>query len=85
MEEWRIKITFVLLRNLAHKNVIGENIKELCHQIGWSQERLALELNVRRQTVNNWERNVSSPDITMLRKLKVIFRCSHDDLIDERN
>jgi len=39
--------------------MLGENIKTLRKQKGYSQEILAEQLNVVRQTVSKWERGVS--------------------------
>lgn len=39
--------------------MIGENIKTLRKEKGYSQETLALQLNVVRQTVSKWEKGVS--------------------------
>jgi len=66
--------------------VIGKNIREIRLQIpGMSQEKLALILGVGRTTVVNWETNISSPNIIMLRKLKVVLNCTYDELLDEQN
>lgn len=38
--------------------MLKENIKELRKRKGYSQEQLALRLNVVRQTVSKWEKGV---------------------------
>ena len=49
--------------------MINENIKNLRKKKGLTQEELAIQLNVVRQTVSKWEKGISVPDVTMLDKL----------------
>ena len=49
--------------------MLNENIKNFRKQKGYSQETLAQELNVVRQTVSKWEKGYSVPDAIMLEKL----------------
>lgn len=49
--------------------MLGENIKQLRKQKGFTQEELAIRLNVVRQTVSKWEKNLSVPDAEMLVRL----------------
>jgi len=49
--------------------MLGENIKILRKQKGYSQETLAQQLNVVRQTVSKWEKGISVPDAEMLNTL----------------
>lgn len=46
--------------------MLGENLKRLRKQKGLSQEELAVRLNVVRQTVSKWEKNLSVPDADVL-------------------
>lgn len=46
--------------------MLNENIKNLRKAKGISQEELAIRLNVVRQTVSKWERELSVPDSGML-------------------
>lgn len=39
--------------------MLGETIRNIRKQKGYSQETLALQLNVVRQTVSKWEKGVS--------------------------
>lgn len=39
--------------------MLQENIRNLRKAKGWSQEELAIKLNVVRQTVSKWEKGVS--------------------------
>jgi len=53
--------------------MLGDNIKALRKQKGYSQEALALQLNVVRQTISKWEKGLSVPDAEMLEKMASIF------------
>ena len=41
----------------------GKQIRHLRTQLGMTQEELAGELNVTRQALSNWERDVNEPDL----------------------
>ena len=47
----------------------GKQIRHLRTQSGMTQEELAGELNVTRQALSNWERDVNEPDINTLKKI----------------
>lgn len=67
---------------------LGEKITALRKQKGLSQEKLAEELNLTRQTISKWELNQSTPDIEYLIRLSEIFEVSTDFLLkgkDEEN
>lgn len=53
--------------------MLGENIKSLRKQNGYSQETLANQLNVVRQTISKWENGQSVPDADMLEKIANLF------------
>ncbi|MBQ7358513.1 MAG: helix-turn-helix transcriptional regulator [Lachnospiraceae bacterium] len=53
--------------------MLGENIKTLRKQKGYSQETLAEELNVVRQTISKWEKGYSVPDAEMLERMAELF------------
>ena len=44
-----------------------------------TQEELAGELNVTRQALSNWERDVNEPDLNMLKKICFLFGVNMDD------
>lgn len=50
-------------------------------RINMTQEKIADELNVSRQTVSNWERGKSLPDIISLIRLSDLYQMSLDDLL----
>lgn len=49
---------------------------------GLSQEQLAEELNVARQTISKWEIGETLPDIESLRKLAITLEFSIDSVLD---
>lgn len=61
--------------------MLGENIKMYCKNKGLTQEQLAVKLNVVRQTVSKWEKNLSVPDAETLTKLSEILDVSVSDLL----
>ena len=62
-------------------NMLGENIKNLRKQKGYSQETLANQLNVVRQTISKWETGQSVPDADMLENIANIFEVSVGQLL----
>ncbi|MBR2730722.1 MAG: helix-turn-helix transcriptional regulator, partial [Clostridia bacterium] len=46
--------------------MLNENLKRLRTEKGFTQETLAAELHVVRQTVSKWEKGLSVPDAEML-------------------
>ena len=60
---------------------LGENIKKLRREKEMTQETLAEFLGVTFQSVSNWERGESYPDITMLPEIAGFFNVSVDDLL----
>ena len=61
--------------------MLGENIKYLRKQKGYSQETLANQLNVVRQTISKWETGQSVPDADMLENIANIFEVSVGELL----
>ena len=62
---------------------IGLRIKKFREQQKISQEELALQIFVSRQTISNWETNKSCPDVKSLITLSNIFNVSLDNFIKE--
>ena len=60
---------------------LGENIKRLRLEKKLTQETLAEFLGVTFQSVSNWERGGSFPDITMLPEIAAFFKVSVDELL----
>ena len=61
--------------------MLGENIKTLRKQKGYSQEMLAEQLHVVRQTISKWEKNLSVPDAEMLERMADLFEVPATDLL----
>lgn len=61
--------------------MIGNNIKKYRKERGMSQEELARELNVVRQTISKWENGLSLPDAQSAAKLAELLNVSIDDLL----
>ena len=60
---------------------LGQRIQTLRLAAGWSQERMAEQMSVTRQTVSKWERNLSTPDVDALLLLSDLFEISLDELV----
>ena len=62
--------------------VIGEKITELRKKNNYTQESLAEKIGVTRQTLSNWESNITSPDLNQACLLCKELRISINDLLD---
>lgn len=60
---------------------LGERLVALRTQRGLSQESLAEQLGVTRQSVSKWETDASLPDLEKLVKLSEVFAVSLDQLV----
>ena len=60
---------------------LSENIKKLIRENNLTQETLAEFLGVTFQSVSNWERGESYPDITMLPEIAGFFKVSIEELL----
>ena len=63
--------------------MLSENIKTLRKAKGMSQEDLANELHVVRQTVSKWEKNLSVPDAGMLINIAEVLETTVNALLGE--
>ena len=61
---------------------LGNKLQSLRKQLNISQEQLAEQLNVTRQTISKWELEETTPDIKQAKKLSEIFQISLDELLD---
>ncbi|MBR2498721.1 MAG: helix-turn-helix transcriptional regulator [Clostridia bacterium] len=61
--------------------ILADKIIRLRKKNGWSQEELADKMNISRQAVSKWERDLSFSDISSIPKLAEIFEVSVDELI----
>src|SRR5699024_8720831 len=72
--------------NAGGKNMIlADKIAELRKKNGWSQEELAGQLGVSRQSVSKWESASSIPDLDKILKMSEIFGVSTDYLLKDSN
>ena len=53
--------------------ILAEKITELRKKNGWSQEELAEQLDVSRQSISKWESAQSTPDMNRILKMSDIF------------
>ena len=61
--------------------MLGDNIKMLRKSKGFTQEELAVRLNVVRQTVSKWEKGFSVPDAEVLQKLADVLEVDIKQLL----
>lgn len=64
---------------------LGDKIIKLRKEKNLTQEDLANEIGVTRQTISNWELNETVPDLEQSKKLSNIFKVSLDELVDNDN
>ena len=64
----------------GEKSMIGENIQFLRKEKNMTQEALAEEVGVSRQTIAKWESGESAPDLDMAERLSQVLDASLDEL-----
>lgn len=74
---------FIYSRKGIRVMKLAEKIMTLRKQRGWSQEELAQQLSVSRQSVSKWESGASVPDLDKILKMSAIFNVSTDILLKE--
>ncbi len=62
---------------------IGSKLKSARTKMGMTQEKVAEEIGVSRQTISNWENNRSFPDIASVIRLSDLYSVSLDELLKE--
>ncbi len=62
--------------------MLGTKIQALRKKKGYSQEVLAGKLNVVRQTISKWEKELSVPDAEMLKNIAEVFEVPVSELLD---
>lgn len=65
--------------------ILADKIAELRKKNSWSQEELAGQLGVSRQSVSKWESASSIPDLDKILKMSEIFGVSTDYLLKDSN
>lgn len=63
---------------------IGEKIVELRKKYHLTQEKLAEKVGVSRQTLANWESDLTSPNLNQASTLSQIFKVSLDELANNQ-
>lgn len=63
--------------------ILAEKIIKLRKQNGWSQEDLAMRMNVSRQSISKWESMNSIPDLDKIVKLSQLFGVTTDYLLKD--
>lgn len=63
--------------------ILADKIIALRKTNGWSQEQLAQELGISRQSVSKWESGMSIPDLDKVIKLSALFGVSTDYLLKD--
>lgn len=61
---------------------LGNKITKLRKKEKMSQEILANKIGVSRQTISNWELNITKPDTDHIKKMSKIFNISIDEILD---
>lgn len=63
--------------------ILADKIILLRKKCGWSQEELAEQLGISRQSVSKWESGISIPDLDKIIKLSDLFEVSTDYLLKD--
>ncbi len=63
---------------------LGKKIIELRKKHNLTQEKLSEELKVTRQTLSNWENDITNPDIIQAKNIASYFNISLDDLTNSK-
>lgn len=63
--------------------ILADKIIDLRKKNGWSQEDLAQQMGVSRQSVSKWESGQSIPDLDKILKLSLLFNVSTDYLLKD--
>ena len=61
--------------------MFSENIKTIRKAKGYTQEELAIKVNVVRQTVSKWEKGLSVPDADVLSHIAEVLEVSVSELL----
>lgn len=60
------------------------NLKSLRKAAGMSQQEIALMLNVKQNTVSNWETGRRNPSPKQLKAMAAAYNCTVDDLLRDQ-
>ncbi len=73
------------MQELKIKKKLGDRIFELRQHSNMSQMELGTKLGVSRQTVSQWEANISQPSLKNLQILCDIFNAKIEELLPDKN
>ena len=62
---------------------LADKLFELRKEKGWSQEKLAEQINVSRQSISKWESGQALPELEKIVELSKIFQVTTDYLLLE--
>lgn len=60
-------------------------LRQLRNEKGWTLEQVAAEINVSNQTISNWEKGKTQPDIESLIRLADLFKVTIDYLVERES
>ncbi len=63
--------------------ILADKIMNLRKKCGWSQEELADQLDISRQSVSKWESGASIPELDKIVKMSALFEVSTDYLLKD--
>ena len=63
---------------------LGNKIVELRKKRNLTQEQLSEQLGITRQTLSNWEKDITNPDIIQAKNISSFFKITLDDLTDNK-
>ena len=63
---------------------LGNKIVELRKKRNLTQEQLSEKLGITRQTLSNWEKGITNPDIIQAKNIASFFKITLDDLTDSK-
>ena len=63
---------------------LGNKIVELRKKRNLTQEQLSEKLGITRQTISNWEKDITNPDIIQAKNIASFFKITLDDLTDNK-
>lgn len=83
MHNWwsATKITYIIFFERGENMSLGQRLTELRKSKKMSQEEVAEELSVTRQTISKWETDQSTPDFDKIIPLCKLFEISSDELL----
>ena len=78
-----VTTTFAVIswKKEVYRNMIADKIKNARTIKKLTQEQVAEDLNVSRQTISNWENGKSLPDIVSIIRMSELYDLSLDELL----